>query len=233
METLVTDLQSCLDPGRLRYCGCMGWPATDRYELPCAPGGLGFIQDVINTHPTSRLQVPDDLFADLTGAQRWLDRALATWSAKAGVQQSNVILSEDDVDKLRHLRADLGALIGYGDRRQEVTLFPSASVAARVGPDGGVVLVPRGEGVRRIGSIVLIEAFAAQRLNLWRRLKMCRNDRCGLCFYDRSRNNSGVWHDAPMCGNAINLRASRARRRHDQPGAPQRGRQPQDAAANS
>lgn len=201
----------------------MGWPATDRYELPCAPGGLGFIQDVINTHPTSRLQVPD-LLADLTGAQRWLDKALETWSAEAHVQQSSVILSEDDVDKLRDFRADLGALIGYGGRRHEVALFPSASVAARVGPDGGVILDPRGEGVRRISSIVLIEAFVAQRLNVWRRLKMCRNDRCGLCFYDRSRNNSGVWHDAPMCGNAINLRASRARRRHDQPGAPQLGR---------
>jgi hypothetical protein len=228
----VTDLQSCLPRGGLSYYGRMGWPATDRYNLPCAPGGLGFVQDVINTHPTPRLRMPD-LFADLTGAQRWLDEALETWSVEGGVQQSSLILSEDDVDKLRDLRADLSALVGYGDRRHEVPLFPSASVGARVGPDGGVILDPRGEGVRRISSIVLIEAFAAQRLDLWRRLKTCRNDRCGLCFYDRSRNNSGVWHDAPMCGNAINLRASRARKRHGPPGAALSGQQPKDAGADS
>jgi predicted RNA-binding Zn ribbon-like protein len=34
-----------------------------------------------------------------------------------------------------------------------------------------------------------------------------------VAFFDRSRNNSGVWHDVAACGNAINLRASRARRR--------------------
>ena len=208
----------------------MGWPATDRYELPSAPGGLGFVQDVLNTHPTSRIGVPD-LFADLKTAQHWLDEALDHWSTVAGVRQGDVVLGEGDVDKLRDLRADLGALVGHSDQRLEATLFPSASVAARVGPGGDVILDPRGDGARRISSIVLIEAFAAQRSSLWQRLKMCRNDRCGLCFYDRSRNNSGVWHDAPMCGNAINLRASRARKRQSQSGAAPRGDHSKDAGA--
>jgi predicted RNA-binding Zn ribbon-like protein len=34
-----------------------------------------------------------------------------------------------------------------------------------------------------------------------------------LSFYDRSRNNSAVYHDSRQCGNAIYLRASRARKR--------------------
>ncbi|MGY3230346.1 putative RNA-binding Zn ribbon-like protein [Luteibacter sp. HA06] len=34
-------------------------------------------------------------------------------------------------------------------------------------------------------------------------------------FQNRSKNASAVWHDVRVCGNAINLRASRARHRKD------------------
>ena len=44
-----------------------------------------------------------------------------------------------------------------------------------------------------------------------RRRKICRDPRCGVAFYDRSRNNNGVWHDLKTCGNAANLRSCRAR----------------------
>lgn len=47
----------------------------------------------------------------------------------------------------------------------------------------------------------------------WRRLKQCHNPDCRSTFYDRSKNTSGVWHSVKVCGNAANLRASRARRR--------------------
>jgi predicted RNA-binding Zn ribbon-like protein len=62
----------------------------------------------------------------------------------------------------------------------------------------------------------MIETFTAQRLDTWRRLKICRNDRCAVSFYDRCRNNSAVWHDSRACGNATYLRASRARKRQDE-----------------
>ena len=75
------------------------------------------------------------------------------------------------------------------------------------------LLEPRGDGSRRVSAVVLIEIFTAQRLDNWRRLKICRNERCSVSFYDRSRNNSAVWHDSRECGNAIYLRASRARKR--------------------
>ena len=90
---------------------------------------------------------------------------------------------------------------------------PSASVSVRVGADGAALLEPRGDGSRRVSAIVLIEIFTAQRLDTWRRLKLCRNDRCAVSFYDRSHNNSAVYHDSRECGNAIYLRASRARKR--------------------
>ena len=77
----------------------MGWPATDRYGLSRAPAGLGFVQDVVNTHPTQRPLVAD-LLADLDSAQRWLDGALQNWSEETAVPQSRVLLTEDDLDKL-------------------------------------------------------------------------------------------------------------------------------------
>ena len=80
-----------------------------------------------------------------------------------------------------------------------------------MGADGAALLEPRGDGSRRVSAIVLTEIFTAQRLDTWRRLKLCRNDRCAVSFYDRSRNNSAVYHDSANA--AIYLRASRARKR--------------------
>jgi predicted RNA-binding Zn ribbon-like protein len=190
----------------------MGWPATDRYGLSHAPSGLGFVQDFLNTHPTQRPPMAD-LLSDLEGAQTWLDGALQSWSHETGVPQSGVLLTEADLDKLRGLRADLTSLVRSAGQPHDATLLPSASVSARVGPDGTALLEPRGDGHRRVSAIALIETFTAQRLDTWRRLKICRNEVCSLSFYDRSRNNSAVYHDSRVCGNAIYLRASRARKR--------------------
>jgi predicted RNA-binding Zn ribbon-like protein len=196
----------------------MGWPATDRHGLAAAPAGLGFVQDFLNTHPThpapsAKPEPAADLLADLDSAQRWLDGALENWSQETGVSQSRVLLTVADLDKLCGLRADLTSLVRSADQPRVGTLLPSASVAVRVGPDGRALLEPRGDGDRRVSAIVLIETFTAQRLDTWRRLKVCRNDRCAVSFYDRSRNNSAIWHDSRECGNAIYLRASRARKR--------------------
>jgi predicted RNA-binding Zn ribbon-like protein len=199
----------------------MDWPATDRHGLSPAPAGLGFVQDFLNTHPThpapsAKPQPAADLFADLGSAQHWLDGALQNWSRETGVPQSRVVLTDADLDMLCGLRADLAGLVRSTDQPHDATLLPSASVLARVGPDGTALLEPRGDGSRRVNAIVMIETFTAQRLDTWRRLKICRNDRCAVSFYDRSRNNSAVWHDSRACGNATYLRASRARKRQDE-----------------
>ena len=110
-------------------------------------------------------------------------------------------------------RTKPSSLLRSADQSHDATLLPSASVSARVVPDGTVLLEPRGDGHRRVNAIVLIETFTAQRLDTWRRLKICRNEVCSLSFYDRSRNNSAVYHDSRVCGNAAYLRASRARKR--------------------
>ena len=179
----------------------MGWPATDRHGLSPAPAGLGFVQDFLNTRPThpapsAKPEPASDLLADLDSAQRWLDGALQNWSHETGIPQNGVLLTEEDLDKLCGLRADLTSLVRSTDQPHDATLLPSASVLVRMGPDGTALLEPRGGGSRRVSAIVLIETFTAQRLDTWRRLKVCRNDRCAVSFYDRSRNNSAVWHDS-------------------------------------
>ena len=209
----------------------MSWPATDRHGLAPAPAGLGIVQDFLNTHPThpapsAKPEPAADLLADLDSAQRWLDAALQNWSQETGVPQSRVLLTEADLDKLCGLRADLTGLVRSADQPHDATLLLSASVFVRVGSDGTALLEPRGDGSRRVSAIVLIETFTAQRLDTWRRLKICRNDRCAVSFYDRSRNNSAVWHDSRDCGNAIYLRASRARKRQ---GAIDTKQHPKDA----
>lgn len=200
----------------------MTWPATNRYELIGAPGGLGFVQDLINTQSAGRPRQAE-LLGDLESAQEWLDGALASWSALNDAAEDRILLRERDLEPLRDLRADLHALLATrADPSPAAAQLHSATVTARVHPDGTVRLEPRAEGWRRVASIVLIEAFVAQQQGTWRRLKVCRNERCRAAFYDRSRNTSAVWHDVRYCGNAINLRASRARKRKAEP-VPARG----------
>jgi predicted RNA-binding Zn ribbon-like protein len=200
----------------------MTWPATDRYELIGAPGGLGFVQDVVNTQSAGRPRGAD-LLGDLESAQKWLDGAVGSWSALNDAAEDRILLRERDLEPLRDLRADLHALLATrADPSLAAARLHSATVTARVRPDGTVRLEPRAEGWRRVAAIVLIEAFVAQQQDTWRRLKVCRNERCRAAFYDRSRNTSAVWHDVRYCGNAINLRASRARRRKPEP-VPARG----------
>ena len=78
---------------------------------------------------------------------------------------------------------------------------------------GEVLLTPAGSGWRWLASALWGEILLGQQAGTWRRIKRCHNHQCGSTFYDRSKNNSGVWHNVKTCGNAANLRASRARRR--------------------
>src|SRR5947208_4899838 len=151
----------------------MTWPATDRYELLAAPGGLGFVQDVINTQPAGRPRGAD-LLGDLESAQKWLDGALASWSTLNDAPKDRVVLQERDLEPLRDLRADVHALLATrADPSLAAARLHPASVTARVHPDGTVRLEPRAEGWRRVAGVVLIEAFLAQQQDTWRRLKVC------------------------------------------------------------
>ncbi|MET8999453.1 CGNR zinc finger domain-containing protein [Amycolatopsis sp. NPDC004169] len=187
----------------------MTWLATARYGLSPAPGGLGFVQDLLNTRSAGRPRQPD-LLADATSAQGWADGALAAWTEGTGQDVPAVVVGEGDLDPLRDLRVDLQAHVaGSGARAPE----HQAGVVLHLGPDGRVRPEPRGSGWRALASLALIAIAEAQSADTWRRLKTCRNPRCEAAFFDRSRNNSGTWHDVRVCGNPANLRAYRERQR--------------------
>lgn len=191
-----------------------GWPATEYFAIDAAPGELGFVHDLMNTVAGGKPNRPD-LFADLASAQEWLDTTLATLATATGAPQWQVELSAEDLDGLRALRADLrhaAARTAEPLADEPDVPLQSATVGLQLSSNGEVALRPRGTGARLVSSLTLSLILRAQLADTWRRVKLCRNPKCAAAFYDRSRNNSGVWHDVRVCGNAANLRASRARR---------------------
>ncbi|OZD04964.1 peptide chain release factor 2 [Rhodococcus sp. 06-235-1A] len=169
----------------------MSQSPTERFHLAPAPDGLQVVQNLLNTRAIDVYGLPD-LIADGEAASR-------TWEMP---------LSDDDAVTLRTLRSDVEAAIA-GD----VAARPAVRVELVTDIDGTVRLSPTGTGTDWIASEIWSEVLLAQKADTWRRLKRCKNEVCGSAFYDRSRNNSGVWHDVKTCGNVANLRASRARKK--------------------
>ncbi|MFD5264847.1 CGNR zinc finger domain-containing protein [Streptomyces sp. NPDC058335] len=197
----------------------MVWSASTRYEVEPAPVGLALVHDLLNTISAGRPRAAD-LLDGLSDAQTWVDQALDCWAQERGQVAAQVPLIESDLEELRGLRAELRRLLASrnddGTDADDRTVAPAVHVAAaavRMDRNGRAVLEPRGQGWRYVAALVLLEVFQAQQADTWRRLKICRNTRCTTAFFDRSRNNSGVWHSTKTCGNPENLRAHRARQR--------------------
>jgi hypothetical protein len=186
--------------------------ATTRYGMVPAPGGLVLVQDVVNTRAGGRPRQADLLDSGLEVAQQWWAGVAEEWGrATGGSTVDLAVLTTSDLPRLRALRDDVAQLL----RREGFAgaLSDGATVEVALNDDGQAHLSPRGGAVRWLAGAVMVEAFRAQTADTWRRLKVCRNHLCSGAFYDRSKNNSGVWHDVRTCGNVANLRASRARRR--------------------
>jgi len=184
------------------------WSASQRYGLAPAPGGLGLVHDFLNT-----IAIYDypDLLADTTLADDWAADAVAAWSAVRGADAQPPSLTEADLTRLRSLRGTIAKLVTGEPTDGRETGSVSASFA--LSEAGNVRLEPSGAGWRWLASALWGEILLGQQEGTWRRLKQCHNHQCTSTFYDRSKNNSGVWHNVKTCGNAANLRASRARRR--------------------
>ncbi|MEU6992836.1 CGNR zinc finger domain-containing protein [Streptomyces sp. NPDC046465] len=195
----------------------MNWPATERLRLTPAPGGLALVQELLNTAPAGHPDSPDsvDLIADgaLGPAQEWADLAVRSWAAETGRGDVHLALTAGDLPDLRCLRDQLRRALAADDQDGEAVRFTSAPIVVGLSGDGALSVEPEGAGARWLASAVLAEGLLAQAMGLWRRLKICRNEYCAAAFYDRSRNNSGVWHSVRGCGNAAHLRACRERRR--------------------
>ncbi|OBK19711.1 peptide chain release factor 2 [Mycobacterium asiaticum] len=166
------------------------------------------VQDFLNTVRIG--SYGPDLLTDLELARRWATSAVESWSAVNGVDASPPVLNQADLTRLQALRETIAKLVA-GDPVTSGSASVSASFA--VSESGDVRLEPVGSGWRWLASALWTEILLSQQANTWRRVKRCHSPHCDSTFYDRSKNNSGVWHDVKTCGNAANLRASRARRR--------------------
>ncbi|MFG2306660.1 CGNR zinc finger domain-containing protein [Actinacidiphila glaucinigra] len=196
------------------------WIATERISgLVPAPGGLAFVQDLLNSSSDGLVgprHTHDDLLSDIVSARNWLTSAGRALGESSDLDFSPPSLPEEDLPALRELRSELRLLVsGQAEADQSSSLSRLRSAAVTVATTSGpsFVALPSGYGWHWVASAVLAESFNAQREGTWRRLKACRNPACVAVFYDRTRNNIGVWHSLRSCGNPANLRASRARKR--------------------
>jgi hypothetical protein len=178
-----------------------------RYVAVTAPGGLALVQGLLNTRATGSGAI--DLLDDRVTAQHWVTAGLAEWGALTGSIAQAVTLSSKDLTALRALRGRVRSFVA--GEREGVQLDVPITIVPE--PDGTLRTQPTGTGIRWVESAIWGAVLMAQTLDTLRRLKLCRNEACGSAFYDRSKNNSGVWHDVHSCGNMANLRASRARRK--------------------
>jgi predicted RNA-binding Zn ribbon-like protein len=193
----------------------VGGTLTGRFGLAPAPGGLRFVQDLVNTSLAEPGGVPgSDLLADPGTARAWLEEALGAWSAATGSPAPLADLEEPDLGALRDHRELLRETLRAGAARSP---GPTRDVTARIlltaAPDGTVRYEPLESGWRAVRALAAAEALIAQAAGTWPRLKTCAYPPCGACFYDSSPNRTRVWHDTKLCGNITNLRASRARKR--------------------
>ncbi|MFD5778660.1 CGNR zinc finger domain-containing protein [Streptomyces sp. NPDC126933] len=195
----------------------MSWVASERYGVREAPAGLALVQELINTRAIK--EYAPDLLAGREAAERWLTGAAGEWARIHGLDPPGCSLSATDPRALRELRTAFEEMLtATGSDTPPPPAAPPASardVMVRLAPDdhGQVRMVPVGKGRTWLESALWSETLLAQRAGTWSRLKMCRNIECRSAFYDASRNNSAVWHDVRICGNAANLRASRLRKR--------------------
>jgi predicted RNA-binding Zn ribbon-like protein len=183
--------------------------ASERYAVAPAPLPLQRVQSFLNTRSTGLPPEPD-LLATSKSANSWL-REL-DWPTRPR-------LTASDLTPLRELRRALQSEIeasrdGSPPARQSDLARQLAKLDWKLRlTDGQLALAAEGTGWRQVAGTVLSDILVAQQHALWPRLKACRLKPCSVVFYDSSKNQSRVWHNTAACGNLINLRAARARRR--------------------
>jgi Putative stress-induced transcription regulator len=99
------------------------WSASQRYELTSAPGGLGLVQEFLNTMGIEGYG--PDLLADTALAGDWAASAVRTWSALRGVDAQPPSLDAADLSKLRALRDTIAKLVAGPDEGQALYPLPS------------------------------------------------------------------------------------------------------------
>lgn len=188
----------------------LGYPATSRFgTATLAPAPLMLSQELANTIGLSHLPQFVDLLGQVDSAQQWIDSVVPRWCASFGAEDPRLLVTEAELPRLRAVRDTLRAVLGDHDVA-DAAIIGTAEIRVTA---TGAHLEPRGSGADWMAAAISVEAAAACAQDTFRRLKLCHEPQCRTALYDRSKNNSRVWHDTATCGNKANARAHRARRR--------------------
>ena len=186
------------------------YPASGRFGTALAPTPLMLSQELANTIGMDHLPVVD-LLGDVDTAQHWIDAVVPPWCESFRADDPRIVVTAAELPRLRAARDALRSVLSDdAGPTGEAVLAGAAAVAVT---RAGAHLEPVGTGASWLTTAVAIETAGAHAHDLFRRLKLCHAPRCRVAFYDRSKNNSRVWHDTATCGNQANARAHRARRR--------------------
>jgi CGNR zinc finger protein/putative stress-induced transcription regulator len=187
------------------------YPASGRFGTGLAEAPLVLSQELANTIGIDHLPELVDLLGQVDIAQHWIDAVVPHWCTSFGADDPDLVVTAAELPRLRAVRDALRSVIGEPeDPRDDALIAGSAAIAVT---RAGAHLEPVGSGASWLAAAIAVEAVRAHALDSYRRLKLCHQQRCAVAFYDRSKNNSRVWHDTATCGNQVNSRAHRGRRR--------------------
>lgn len=187
-------------------------------------GDLRLVREFVNTRD---IEAGTDALATLGDLSRWLrERDLI---GAGDVEAADDAGGADDLTVAVALREAIRELL---EVNHDGATGPSVQAAAaaltdaaaalglrvRFTADGSWRLTPTGTGVPRALGQLIATITGAMSAGTWRRLKVCRNDRCRWAFFDSSRSGAGKWCSMAVCGNRNKARAWRARQRVSVPG---------------
>lgn len=191
----------------------MGWSGTGWNNPKPARGGLGLLQDFVNTR--NYLQG-----GDLLGGVGEADRRLA----ERGLLRAGEGVGELGRQRLVDFREALRGLLLTHNGVEEFgveslnELVAAVSLGISFMADGRPLLGPAGgeDPAECIMARLLAEVFRAEAEGKWGRLKACGNPDCLWVFYDSSKNGLGRWCDMQLCGARHKMRRYRERQRSGQ-----------------
>lgn len=141
----------------------------------------------------------------------------AQWLAESGLAPAGTLVTDEDVQRARHLRAALTSLLAANsgvpiDLRTHGAI---QAVTERTGMDlrltseGRLALEGRGTAVDQALAGLVASLYRAEVTGEIARLKACK--KCGWAFYDESKNRSRIWCDMALCGSQAKAKAYRKR----------------------
>ncbi len=173
-----------------------------------APGELRIVQALVNTAPAG--QRADELASP---------GALAGWFTHWGLAADDLEIDVADLERIHEVRTALRALVA-GNRSAAPPAHDAFEVLDRISSEvslrvrfysGAVVFEPFVEGFDRALAKIFKIVALERHTGLWRRVRLCLDESCGMAFFDRNVNEFTKWC-CRRCSTRQNSRAYRRRR---------------------